>query len=294
MSNVPTWYVRQYADNIAQLLQRKGGKLGGTVSTGNYVGNQASPVDQIGEVKMRRVTSRFAPMGRVDPPTDRRWIFPEDFDLPLLIDSFDKLRLLTQPESAYVQAAVNAILREKDDAIHRAFFADAKTGENGETTTSFPAGDIIAVTVGSSSDTGLNVAKLRAGKKKLAQNHVDLDMEPVYMGINAEQHDDLLNEIQVVSVDFNDRPVLVEGRVTRFLGINFIQSEGWQADSNGDRECPMWVPSGMHSGTWSGAQTNISQRNDLQGEPWQAYSKLSIGATRIEEGRVIKVLCAEP
>jgi hypothetical protein len=100
--NLPTHFVQQYSTNIALLLQQKGSKLRNTVMTGNHVGKQASPVDQIGKVEMQVVASRFAPMGRVDAPTDRRWVFPSDFDLPQLIDDFDKLRLITDPSSAYV------------------------------------------------------------------------------------------------------------------------------------------------------------------------------------------------
>ena len=95
--NTPTHYVQQYSTNVNLLLQQKGSKLRGAVTMGSYVGKQASPVDQIGSITAQRVTSRFAPMGRVDAPTDRRWVFPIDFDLPQLIDHFDKLRLITDP-----------------------------------------------------------------------------------------------------------------------------------------------------------------------------------------------------
>ena len=112
--NLTTHYVQQYSTNIQLLLQQKGSKLRNAVTTGSYVGKAASPVDQIGKVEMQSVTSRFAQMGRVDAPTDRRWVHPSDFDLPQLIDSFDRLRLLTDPQSSYVQNAVMAAGRQLD------------------------------------------------------------------------------------------------------------------------------------------------------------------------------------
>ena len=115
--NIPTWYVQQFATNIQLLLQQKGSKLSGRVDRGSYVGKQASPVDQVGAIAMQPVVSRYAPMGRVDAPTDRRWVFPSDFDLPQLIDSFDRLRLLTDPNSAYVQNAQMAAGRQMDDLL---------------------------------------------------------------------------------------------------------------------------------------------------------------------------------
>ena len=70
-----------------------------------------------------------------------------------------------------------------------------------------------------------NVAKLRAAKRLLMAAGVDLDSEQVFMAITASDHDALLNETQVVSLDFNTRPTLVDGRVTAFMGINFVPVE---------------------------------------------------------------------
>ena len=126
--NLPSHYVMQFSTNLQLLLQQKGSKLMNAVTQGNYVGKQASPVDQMDKVEAQRVTSRFAPMGRVDANVDRRWVFPVDYDLPQLVDHFDKLRLITDPESLYVQNAVNAMGRKKDYEIISAFMGTAKTG----------------------------------------------------------------------------------------------------------------------------------------------------------------------
>src|SRR3990167_4204442 len=115
--NIPTWYARQYATNVSMKLQYKGSKLRPLVTEGTYIGDQASQVDQLGAAEMQAVTQRFAAMGRVDAPTDRRWVFPSDFDLPQLIDSFDKLRILTEPESQYVMNGVIAAGRQIDRTI---------------------------------------------------------------------------------------------------------------------------------------------------------------------------------
>jgi hypothetical protein len=54
---------------------------------------------------------------------------PVDFDLPQLIDKFDKLRLLTDPESQYVTNAMYALGRKIDTTIIAAMFGTAKTGK---------------------------------------------------------------------------------------------------------------------------------------------------------------------
>jgi hypothetical protein len=289
--NIPTHYVQQYSTNIALLLQQQGSKLRDAVSVGSYVGKQSSPVDQIGKVEMQTVTSRFAPMNRVDAPTDRRWVLPSDFDLPQLIDSFDKLRLITDPESAYVRNAVLAAGRKMDQVICAAFTGTAKTGETGSTNTSFTSGNEVDVAVGGA-NSRLNVAKLREVKRLMMANHVDFDLEEAYVGITASDHDALLGEIQVVSSDFNGgMPVLRDGRIMEFMGFRFIHCELIEQSLAGTNEVtlPVWVKSGMHLGMWNDIQNSISIRHDLQGEPWQVYTQMTVGATRLEENKVYAI-----
>lgn len=291
--NIPTHYVQQYSTNIALLLQQKGSKLRDKVMTSSHVGKQASPVDQIGAITAQRVTSRFAPMGRVDAPTDRRWVFPIDYDLPQLLDTFDKLRLLTDPMSSYVVNATYAMGRAMDDEIISAFFGDAKTGENGGTTTSFPAGQQVAVNFGAAANVGLTVAKLREAKRVLMANEVDIDNEQLFVAITAKQHDNLLAEAQVISLDYNTRPVLVDGKITSFMGFNFQHIERLTVDGSSFRRVPVWAKSGIHLGLWNEIQNSLTQRNDLQGMPFQAYTLGTFGGTRLEEKKIVEIKCAE-
>jgi stage V sporulation protein SpoVS len=284
--NLPSHYAQQFATNIQLLLQQKGSKLRHAVTVGSYKGEQAAVVDQIGAVAMQAVSGRFAAMGRVDAAVDRRWVLPSDFDLPQLIDSFDKLRLLTDPNSAYVQNAVYAAGRQMDDLIVDAFFGTAKTGKSGSTSTVFDT--TYTVTAAS----GLTVAALITAKKMLMENEVDLDNDPIYCAITAEQHEELMSDTKIVSTDYNSKPVLVDGKLQSFYGVNFIHIERLDA-SGSDRLVPMWAKSGMHLGIWNDISTDISQRKDLQGLPWQSYVYMTAGATRLEEKKVIKILSAE-
>jgi hypothetical protein len=289
--NLPTHFVQQYSTNIALLLQQKGSKLRNAVMTGNHVGKQASPVDQFGSIEMQSVTSRFAPMSRVDASTDRRWVFPSDFDLPQLIDEFDKLKMITDPSSAYVQNAVLAAGRKFDQLLCTAFTGTAKTGESGGTSTIFTAANEVDVAVGGA-NSKLNVAKIKAVKELMMANHIDFDSEEAYIGITAADHASLLNEIQVISSDFNGgMPVLQNGMVTSFLGFRFIHCEQIETSLVGTNEVtlPVWVKSGMYLGLWNDIENSVSKRNDLQGEPWQLYTKMSCGASRLEEDKVYAI-----
>lgn len=294
--NLQALYVQQYNSNIQLLLQQRGSRLRSAVMSGTHIGSQAAPVDQISPITANIVSQRFAPMPRTDASMTRRWAFPIDYDSNQLVDSFDKLRIVNDPTGHLVQNASYALGRAQDQEIINAFFGTSKTGVNGGTSVNFLASQIVNVDKGSTGASGMSVAKLREAKRILMANEVDLDYDPLYCAITAKQHDDLLAEVQVIDADYNGgKPVMEEGRIARFLGINFIHIEflGTATDNlaGTSTAVPIWAKSGMYLGLWNDIETKISQRDDIQGLPWQAYAKETIGATRIDEKRVIEVYC---
>lgn len=302
-ANIIDLAVQQYSGNYNLLLQREMSKFSGRVMTGYHVGSAASPVDQIGAVEMTAVTERFGNKVRVDAAVDRRWVFPSDFDLSQMIDSFDKVRLLGDPQSSYLRNAVAATNRKRDAVIAAACFADAKTGTNAGTTISFGStttangGQNVAVATGAAAATGLNVAKLIEVTNAAMAREIDLDAERLVLYVTSKQHANLLNDIQVTSRDFNSQPVMEEGRVKHFMGIDFVHYEslstGTDDAAGTSRMLPCFVKSGMYLGMWNETSPTVDQRKDIRGNPWELYHYISLGATRLEEDRVFRIWCRE-
>lgn len=302
-TNIVTFYVQQYAKTLNELVQQKMSRLRKFVTEDKYVGQAGSPVEQVGAVAMQPVTQRYGPMQRVDAPTARRWVYPSDYDLPQLFDNFDKLRLQIDPKGKFTSNAHNAANRQFDDLIIAALGGTAQTGVAGATATVLPAQEIISVQQGATSPTGLTVAKLRQAKLILMQNEAYSDEEEdpgdPHSGLvcvaGARQLDNLMAEAQVISRDFNDQPVLEEGRVKRFLGIQFVRSErlltGTDDQAGTSVKVHMWQRAGMHLGIWNDIKTDIAERKDLQSIPWQCYVFMTAGATRLEEARVTQLWC---
>lgn len=293
---------QQYATNIELLLQQKGSKLRPFVSVGNYTGKAANVIDQIGSIAARDIDGRFQPKTRTDASVDKRWVYPRDKSVYQLIDNRDKLRLITDPKSVWNQNGANGMGRAIDDIIIEAMFGTAKTGVEGATSTTFGStlstsgGQNISVLTGAAAATGLNVAKLREVRRQALANEIDLDSEELVMAITSKQDSNLLSEIQVTSLDFNDRPVLKDGKVVSFLGIRFVHVERLTtgtSDSGTARQCPVWVKSGMHLGIWNDIKATLAQRYDLDGNPWGLDTEMTIGATRTQEKKVFRVWCAE-
>lgn len=293
--NLPQHFVTQFSTNIQLLVQQKGSRLKGAVRSGSHVGKQASPVNQIAPVVANKIINRFAEMPRVDAALDRRWVFPVDYDLNQLIDTFDELRMITDPKSGYVENAMYGLGRGQDDEIISAFHGTSKTGVDGSTNTTLPAGQIVAVDQGAAAATGMTVAKLREAKRILMANEVDVSLDTLYAVMKAKQFDNLLAEAQVISTDFNDKPVLVSGMISSFFGVNFLHTERLLSGTDGlagtSTEVPLYSMSGMYFGEWNSIGATISQRFDLQSIPWQAYAKGTFGATRLEEKKVTKIFC---
>jgi hypothetical protein len=290
--NVPDHYTISFSTNITMLLQIQGSMLRGCVTEGHYTGEKASVVDQIGPVEMQDVTGRFEPKTRTDAAVDRRWVSPNDSDLTQSIDSFDKLRLMTDPESTLVAGAVLAAGRKIDRYILAAFFGTALTGKLGTTSTIFTAANEIDVAVGGA-NSRLNVDKLLAVKELMRAQFVDFDREEIYLALTAKDESELLKQIQITSNQFNggDRPVLKDGKVERFLGINFKYCELAESVLAGSSEVtiPVWCKSGMHLGMWNDITTSVYKNMQLKGEPWEAYVYMTAGATRTEENKVYAI-----
>ena len=91
---------------------------------------------------------------------------------------------------------------------------------------------------------------------------------------------------------FTEILVLVDGKITAFMGFNFIVTTRLTTAS-GDRLCAAWAQSGMALGIWNDITTKISERAD-KSYATQVYCKVTCGATRVEQGKVIRVICDEP
>ena len=294
--NLSKLFTTQFSDILVLKLQQTQSMLRGTVMEGSHVGKQASPVQYAGNVQMKPVQGRFSPIGRQDVDFTRRWVVPVDKDAAQMVDNLDLLKTAIDPTSQETAAAAAAVAREWDDRIISAAFGSALLGDgnapNSFTTETFDTSKWqIASTFGSAAASGLTVAKMIEAKRVLRKAQVPQEEAKTWI-TNSQGESDLLNQVQVVSTEFNDRPVLTDGQVSRFLGFDIKYSERLTSSSN-VRQNMAYVKSGLYLGIWKDMQNDVRQRPDLTGLPWQIYTLMSSGSTRLEPGRLLQVLCAD-
>lgn len=293
--NLPKLFTTQFSTILSLKLQQRQSKLRGRCMEGFHVGKQASPIQYIGAIQMKPPAGRFAPIGRQDVDFTRRWVLPVDRDANQLIDTFDKLKTAIEPTSQYSDVAAAAVAREWDDRLILAAFDISLLGADSSAFTQEPFDTTqwqIAANFASASNSGLTVAKMIEAKRIMRKAQVDVDEEEMTWVTNSQGESDLLNQVQVVSTEFSDKPVLQEGKVTRFMGWNIIYSERLASSTNVRQNIP-FVRSGIYLGIWKDTENDVDRRKDLSSLPYQIYTMMSSGATRLEPGRLLQALCAD-
>ena len=282
---ITTAFVEQYKSNVFHLAQQKGSKSRDAVRTESIVG-KSHFFERIGSTAAVKRTSRHADTPRVDTPHSRRKVTMDDYDWADLIDDSDKVRLLISPQSEYAKAGAYAMGRTMDDVIIAAATGNAFGGVSGGSTIGLPAGQKIA-----HGSTGLTIAKLISAKEKLDAANVDPD-EARTLVCSAKQISDLLGTTQITSSDFNSVKALVQGDIDTFMGFRFIRSERLGTDSNGNRQVLAFTNTSMGLALGKDIQTKISERAD-KNYSTQVYLCMTIGATRVEDEKVLEIACTE-
>src|SRR5210317_307424 len=286
MSNqITTAFVQQYSNNVQMLSQQKGSLLRSAVDVETVVGKNAF-FDQVGSALAVKRTTRHADTPQMDTPHARRRVSLVDYEYADLIDNQDKIRTLIDPTSSYATAAAYALGRAQDDEIIAALSGTAYTGETGSTATALPSSQKIT----EAGTDGLTIAKLRSAKEILDAASVDPSIAR-YIAVSPKQITDLLGTTEVTSSDFNSVKALANGEVNSFLGFNFIVSNRLTSASS-KRLCLVWAMDGCKMAIGQDLMTRIDERSD-KGYAHQVYVCQSIGATRMEEDKVVTIQAHE-
>lgn len=284
-SQITTAFVEQYSANIQMLSQQMGSLLRDAVRVESIVGKDAY-FDQIGKVTAQLKVSRHSDTPQIDTPHSRRRCSLADYEFADLIDQQDKVRLLIDPTSSYAKAAAYAMGRAMDDVIISAALGTANTGVSGGTAVALPADNITAVGTGGANT--MNIAKLALAKQKLDAGDVDPSI-PRHIVVSPTEIQDLLNNTTVTSSDFNTVKALVHGEIDSFMGFKFHVSNRLTQNGAGNTQCIAFAEDGILLGIGKDVTARIDERSD-KSYATQVYYCQTIGATRMEEAKVISVL----
>jgi hypothetical protein len=280
-SQVQIAFNAMYSANIMLLVQQKGSRLKDAVRQETVTGEIAY-FDQIGAGSAIKRQSRHADTPLTETPHARRQVMLEDYEYSDLVDRLDQVKTLTDPTSAYAQAAAHALGRAMDDVIIAQANGTARTGKTGQVPVALPAPQKIAA-----GGSGLTFAKLLQAKEILDAAENDPD-EPRYLACPAKDITVLLGTTQVTSSDYNTVKALAAGQIDTFLGFKFIRTQRLGLNGSGERACLAWRQSALLLALAQTPKVKVTERPD-KSYATQVYCAMSIGATRMEEEGVVEI-----
>lgn len=309
MSNqISTASVRQFSSNVFHLSQQKGSVLAGAVRHESQKGKYAF-YDRIGATTAQLKTSQHMDTPQIDSEHSRRGVTLEDYVWADLIDSADVEKMLLDPTSPYAMSAMWAMGRQKDVTILTALSGTALTGVDGGGTQTLGNAQKLA-SVASGAGANLNVQALRRASRILNAGKVDGSIRR-HLALNASALENLLSQTEVTSADYNSVKALVQGDVDTFMGfkfhrteellsqsgtLSFNQTSGAVGSGSGDadtyKKCVAWAEDGILLSTGMEVRSRVSERAD-KNYSTQVFAEMGIGAVRMEEAKVVEILCSQ-
>lgn len=292
MTNIPDHFVTQFDANWSHLVQQKMSRLREFVRIDSIEGKE-KVYNQLNTSAMSLITSRSGATTPTDIPTAKRYLRAQGYDTVAIFDEFDEVLLgnVVLPTSQTVESHAAAYARTLDQILINALGGTAFTGD-GTVGVSLPGSQQIAVNFvesGSVANSGLTLDKLRQTKYILDSNEVDEDDQRVIV-VSAKQLQNLLRSTQFTSRDWNDVQALVSGKIDTFLGFKFVRTELLPVASN-IRTCFAFAKSGVVLAE-AGKEVKIDIRSDLR-HSLQIRTKALLGGARLEEKKVVSILCDE-
>jgi hypothetical protein len=272
-------YAQAYSQNIMQLAQQKYSKLLSTVYVKPNVRGKTFFQDQIGQWAMEVKGSRNTQTPNNDPVLGRRMGIMVDYHDNRLLDRGDELKSISDPRSAYTIAAAQALGRKIDDVIITAALGTAYSGETGAT--SVTNGNLILATAAT-----MTLARIVAVKAQLDAK--DVEMEDRFFVCTPAALDSLLNQTAATSSDFASVKALIRGELDTWMGFKWIMSTRLAAISASTLIGIAYQKYGVCMAMADSPLVRTDERTDLS-YSWQVYYELNVGATRLEEDRVVIV-----
>jgi len=298
---IPVAFVDQFKANILMLSQQKPAKLRACCRPEPVTGDTMY-VERLGPKDAQPRGARHGETPISDAEHTRRKLTMVDYVVPAdIIDEPDRLKMIIDPQSAYVQNQVFSLNRQIDDVIIAALGGPAYGGHTGGTTiNNYDVGECRLIESDGSladagsdwsdkTETGLTIDKILTAKQLLDDAEIDEDRQRYFL-TNPYNINQLLNTTEVKSSDYNTVKALAHGQIDTFLGFKFIKSTRLEADDTdtGATKCYAFAQDAIVLAVAEEPSVHVDTRPDLL-DSVQVFSTLSIGATRVEGPAVVGI-----
>ena len=281
-------FVQAFDTNFKHVAQQMNSRLEGCVTPEPGIVGTSKSINRLGQRVAQRRLTRHDDTPIYDQPHSTRFIDLIDYRDGDMLDDQDKVRMLIDPSSEYVKAMIAAMNRAKDDVIIAAMRGSARSATS--TTVALPSGQKIPV----DSTNGLTKAKLIATRKLFRKNEADEENgEELYLAYGNVQLSDLLTDTTLTNSEINTVLSLQAGTIrdATLMGFRMVPTERLVKSST-TRYALAWAKSGVALGIGENIVTRVGEDPGKEFNV-RFYARMSLGAVRIEEEKVVEIACYE-
>lgn len=295
LKQIPEHFVTEFATNWDFLAQQKENKLRESVTVVPDIQGDEERFNQMGDQEMQRIGGRAQDTQTSDVPLDQRWLRVAPYDVANIFDRWDEqfLGRVVLPDSEVIQSHSFAYNRLLDDTVIAAALGIAYRGPDGITPVSLPAGQQVAVDFKgpgvTPANTQLTLPKLIEAKGLFGINEVD-ESDMLTLFYNQKALNAMLYSNQLTSSDYAAVKALIDGSIDYFMGMKWVRTERLPVTGT-IRSCVVVAKSGIKLAP--GNKINYIDILPTRSHALQIRSEAAVGAVRMEEVKVVEVLCDE-
>lgn len=293
---------KQFADNIARVLQQQGSILQKIVrnESMDYEVKYFDEVDKMTTDQRTRSDSdgytiaelATAGMGALVPKITRRQLTAYIGRTRAIIDQGDNLNVLLDPSSMRIKSAAWAIGREYDKRIIKALGGTTKTGVAGAGSADFLKGQVI------DAKGALTLAVILKVRAQLRKHCFDKN-EKLYLVVTEQQISDLLTLTEVTSTDYQNIKNLMSGNVSTLAGFTIVTTEmlpitlDGKSSAKAIRDCFAFTESSIIFGKVKNSLISRIETLPLHDMASLIYVSESFGAMRLHDKGVVCIKVEE-
>ncbi len=276
-------FVHAYTAELHRLLAQQETKLRQAVRVKSGVVGKTYHFERLGASDLVAIVSRHQATPILNPVHSRRRVTFSDRGGAILLDRHDEIKMLIAPKNDYARNHAESYNRFLDDLIIAAATGNSIAVDAADAASNVAIGSANQIAAGS---VGLTFEKVLQASRIM--NEANVPQGDRYFAISPQGLEDLLQETEVTSSDFNQLMALKTGTLNGpYMGFSWIMSTRL-AISSTTRTCIAWHRDGLGLAIGLEIEIDIARRKDLN-NAWQVHALVSAGATRIEESRVIQV-----
>jgi hypothetical protein len=298
---LPAWFIHAVTDNVTHLAQQKQTQGMAAVRVHEGVVGKTYPFQRMAAVAMSEVFIRDGDTQYLNPTLSKRRAILRDFTAAILIDDFDKIKTLTDPQSEFAQALAWARNRTLDDLILGVVGLGTTLGAAGTAT-----GGILgnATNVDEAAETnalsdlpdaqhivdgGTNLTMAKIALAAFTMDAADIDPDNRYFFYSPAGMKKLLTDTQVTSSDYSTINALMRGGFPQDqTWMGFMWRRSTRLPLSGNIRSNIAVQKnavGLAVGMIEGVEIDraVHKNNNTQ-----VLIKLSAGAVRIEDAGVVQ------